>query len=448
MSCHAVRGLFGGLGALLIGAALPALAHAEGEGVWETHASLNLARYDAAVGEIGGLLVVAGGRHADVLDSVELYDFDRDRWRAGARLPQPRYGAAAIQCKDRLYVLGGSDGCCTFDGSVFVYDPDHDSWSSGPTMPTELIHHAAVEHGGRIYVFGGETYPLSDRTFVFDPGDSTWSERGPMPMPRYGHRAVSLGGFLYVIGGHGSEAFSYLARVDRYDPGADSWSSVAPLPSARRFVAAAAVGNRIHVFGGSTEYVGALSDHLIYDPLRDAWFATDPMPAPRTLFSATVRAGRILLPAGWHDSLPSNHFDSFLPERVPGVDAYCFCADGDPCGNPDGDGGCRHSGGTGALLTATGSASVAADDLVLRWIRVPPFPERSRLPRSRPNTPRLRRRPALRQRRSRGRVPLSRAPQRRGGDLRRGSGHRRGDLGVFLLLAGARERLALPGLVP
>jgi hypothetical protein len=43
---------------------------------------------------------------------------------------------------------------------------------------------------------------------------------------------------------------------------------------------------------------------------------------------------------------------------------YCFCPSG-PCGNDDGQAGCAHAGGAGALLRACGSASLAADDLVL-----------------------------------------------------------------------------------
>jgi hypothetical protein len=44
--------------------------------------------------------------------------------------------------------------------------------------------------------------------------------------------------------------------------------------------------------------------------------------------------------------------------------AYCFCEVG-PCLNPDPSAGCVNSSGAGAVLHARGSASVAADDLVL-----------------------------------------------------------------------------------
>jgi hypothetical protein len=50
---------------------------------------------------------------------------------------------------------------------------------------------------------------------------------------------------------------------------------------------------------------------------------------------------------------------------------FCFCASGAPCGNVDASAGCRNSTGVGALLGGSGSASVAADDLVLNSSRLP-----------------------------------------------------------------------------
>lgn len=47
------------------------------------------------------------------------------------------------------------------------------------------------------------------------------------------------------------------------------------------------------------------------------------------------------------------------------VDAFCPCANAGPCANPDPSGGCAHSEARGGALGACGSASVAADDLVL-----------------------------------------------------------------------------------
>jgi len=47
------------------------------------------------------------------------------------------------------------------------------------------------------------------------------------------------------------------------------------------------------------------------------------------------------------------------------VSEFCYCPLGAPCGNNSLGGGCSNSTGGGAFLTATGTASVAADDLTL-----------------------------------------------------------------------------------
>jgi len=50
---------------------------------------------------------------------------------------------------------------------------------------------------------------------------------------------------------------------------------------------------------------------------------------------------------------------------------YCFCAAGAPCGNVDPNAGCANSTGVGALMSASGSSSVSADNLVLTVSQLP-----------------------------------------------------------------------------
>jgi hypothetical protein len=52
------------------------------------------------------------------------------------------------------------------------------------------------------------------------------------------------------------------------------------------------------------------------------------------------------------------------------VTPYCFCAVG-ICGNADPSAGCANSTGSGALLTAAGTTSVANDDLFLTMAPLP-----------------------------------------------------------------------------
>ncbi|HVS17351.1 MAG TPA: hypothetical protein VMT18_02035 [Planctomycetota bacterium] len=64
-----------------------------------------------------------------------------------------------------------------------------------------------------------------------------------------------------------------------------------------------------------------------------------------------------------------------IPDECEGGVTYdCFCPSPlGPCGNDDATAGCRNSTGQGGLLTATGSTSVGADDLVLTTTQMPAF---------------------------------------------------------------------------
>jgi hypothetical protein len=51
---------------------------------------------------------------------------------------------------------------------------------------------------------------------------------------------------------------------------------------------------------------------------------------------------------------------------------YCFCSSGAPCGNQDSAAGCENFSGTGSPITACGSSSVSADDLVISVSNIQP----------------------------------------------------------------------------
>jgi hypothetical protein len=63
-----------------------------------------------------------------------------------------------------------------------------------------------------------------------------------------------------------------------------------------------------------------------------------------------------------------------IPDECELIVKYsCFCPAPGVCANPDPSAGCRNSTGAGALLTATGTSSVTADNLILTTTQAPPF---------------------------------------------------------------------------
>jgi len=96
------------------------------------------------------------------------------------------------------------------------------------------------------------------------------------------------------------------------------------------------------------------------------------------LFGASVSISGNAVLAGSHfddDACPEDECcqsGSAYVFRITGVaSAYCF-GSGCPCGNDDPVAGCATSRGSGGRLTACGSASTAADDLVLDTSGLPP----------------------------------------------------------------------------
>jgi len=352
--------------------ALPPL-FADGGGTWVPLAPLCEARQEVGAARIGDKVYVVGGLQSGPLratPSVEAYDIPANTWSLVAPMPVglDHMGVAAFG--GALYVFGGFSADFAPRAGTLVYDPAGDSWSSAAPMPEPRGACWAVTHGDRIYVFGGVgPGGATASTLVYDPAGDAWSAGAPMPTRREHLNAVSLGAYVYVIGGRRGSAF---AVNERYDPALDQWTTLAPMPTARSAMALAAFGGRIHAMGGEIPMLFAV--HEVYDPLTDTWTTGPPMPLPRHGIAAVTLDDRIFTPAGGtiQGLQPTDQADAFLPDACPGAVSYCFCERAAPCGNEDPLGGCATSTGRGGLLTGSGSASIAADDLVLAGSRLPP----------------------------------------------------------------------------
>ncbi|MFC1883204.1 Kelch repeat-containing protein [Thermodesulfobacteriota bacterium] len=148
----------------------------------------------------------------NVLDTVECYDPQTNKWTYKTPMPSKRYLFAAVVGKDdRIYVIGGAGGWPYDENmpvldTVDIYDPRTDSWSSGKPLPKPRESHAGVlGSDGKIYIMGGSTGaknpPLND-LLIYDQEKNKW-KRGPsMRKPRALLAAVSTpDGKIYAIGG-------------------------------------------------------------------------------------------------------------------------------------------------------------------------------------------------------------------------------------------------------
>jgi N-acetylneuraminic acid mutarotase len=116
-------------------------------------------RFNAAVGVVGGRILLAGGCTPDGgavrnLDDVLAYDPVTDRWSELARLPLALRGAWGVAVGDRLLVLGGySDRFLT---DIFAVSGADGTVERVGDLPEGLADARFCAVGGRIYGVTGE----------------------------------------------------------------------------------------------------------------------------------------------------------------------------------------------------------------------------------------------------------------------------------------------------
>jgi N-acetylneuraminic acid mutarotase len=142
------------------GTATSTVWSARATGGWTPCASLpGPARFNAAVGVVGGRILLAGGCTPDGsgvrnLDDVLAYDPATDRWSEWARLPLALRGAWGVAVGERLLVLGGySDRFLT---DIFAVSGASGKVERVGDLPEGLADARFCALGRRIYGVTGE----------------------------------------------------------------------------------------------------------------------------------------------------------------------------------------------------------------------------------------------------------------------------------------------------
>ena len=108
-----------------------------------------------AVAMDGKIYTIGGstGSPHKMVSTVEVYDPETDTWEQKTDMPGPRFGAAAANVKQKIYVIGGAVGYDA-QSAVEVYDPTSDTWSTGTSLPEPRVGSASTING-KIYYTGG-----------------------------------------------------------------------------------------------------------------------------------------------------------------------------------------------------------------------------------------------------------------------------------------------------
>lgn len=288
------------------------------KGSWKVLSPLKEARSHPAMATYGGKLyaIGGGGPNFKSLNTVEVYDPEKNSWTFAREMPTLRSGAMAATIGGKIYVIGGGfkqpSGTFRFLSTVEIYDPQTDQWETGPDLLMTHDYPALGYLDERIYILGGhhpkatEGGPKTDPGFDFcerwSPGAAAWEEIAPLTVPRFALSALVLDGSLLAFGGVAftPEGFNNFDFIERYDPIKNGWikEEHRRLPWPGAAIAACAVDRSLYIFGGySTDFVHPRGARL--DPATKTWEMLPPMPEARAATSAIPLYGKIYITGGW-----------------------------------------------------------------------------------------------------------------------------------------------------
>lgn len=387
--------LFCSLG--LVSLASPALAQ------WSTE-SLSVSRTNVATVTAGDLVLFAGGRIGSaVQDVLDIYDASTGTWTA-TTLPAPRANLAATTMGDLVFFAGGVGPGFTVSDAVDILDTQNMTWSSATLSQARAIV-GMTTVGNKVLVAGGGGIGwVSDVVDVYDaslgaPNDPlAWSVGTQLSTPRSHTSAVMVGDRAIFAGGAGASGTPF-ATVDIYDDLSQTWST-ATLSVARLVGnASTVVGDRAYFAGGHFSASGGpnMSDALdVYHAQGDHWTSTVLPSGPRGYVGVTAVGNTVIFGGGVESGFVASDLVERLnvgtglwdtPQQLSQAGARAAAAVGrvalfadngtavvdvyEPVG-VNYCGAEENSTGSAATISATGTNSVAANDLTLIATQLPP----------------------------------------------------------------------------
>jgi FG-GAP repeat len=313
-----------------------------------------------------------------------------------------KFGGSAALSGDRM-ILGYGQSAY---GRAFVFELTGSTWVqtaelASPDSGGSQYFGTAVDIEGDVAVVGssvqenGLWYSKYGAAYVFERGASgTWSfaqkltARDPKIGDQFG-LSVALDGNTILVGSRHTHAAPSDGGIYVFERQTGTWVLTQELrasdplkrPMMGEFVALdgdLAIGSAQN--DGDNEILSGSA--YVFRRQAGTWTqvakAFAPDTAPNSLFgSAVAVCGEKILVACVGDDYPClwnplecNAGSAYVFETAPDAVQYCHCPSQGPCGNHDDFGGCATSLRRGGVLSAAGSASVAADDLRLeaRWL--------------------------------------------------------------------------------
>ncbi|NWI62700.1 KLH23 protein, partial [Todus mexicanus] len=188
--------------------------------------------YHCAVSLSGCIYALGGYRKGAPVQEAEFYDPLKKKWLPIANMIKGVGNATACVLHEVIYVTGGHygyRGSCTYD-KIQRYHSGSDEWSIVTTSPHPEYGLCSITLRNKIYFVGGQT-TITD---CYDPEQNEWKQMAHMMERRMECGAVVMNGCIYVTGGYSSSKGTYLQSIEKYNPELNTWEAVGNLPSAMR----------------------------------------------------------------------------------------------------------------------------------------------------------------------------------------------------------------------
>uniref|UniRef100_A0A4W3I6B4 Kelch like family member 23 n=1 Tax=Callorhinchus milii TaxID=7868 RepID=A0A4W3I6B4_CALMI len=193
---------------------------------------LNARYYHCSITMSGCVYAMGGYTGGAPNQEAEFYDPLKKRWIPIANMLKGVGNATACVLRDVIYVIGGHygyRGSSTYD-KIQSYTSDLNEWTIVTITPHPEYGLCSVGLYDKLYLVGGQT----TITECYDPEKNQWRQIAQMNERRMESGALVMNGCIYVTGGYSYSKGTYLQSIEKYDPEQDSWEIVGNLPSAMR----------------------------------------------------------------------------------------------------------------------------------------------------------------------------------------------------------------------
>ena len=231
-------------------------------------------------------------------------------WTTGTALPAPLRGSQAIVTKNRVYLLGGYNGS-TFVTTVYTAPINSDgtlgSWTTSSSLPAAFYVAQAIATKNRVYVLGGSNGNSLSSIYTAainaDGTLGTWTAYGTLPTQSSWASSFITRNRIYLLGGHdGSNYTSAIWTTQINSDGSlGTWENVGALPGVIHTAAVIVTRNRVYLLSGrnNSGYNNiAYTAPIDSDGILGTWVAAGSPPQTYSGAQAFVTRNRAYLIGG------------------------------------------------------------------------------------------------------------------------------------------------------